>query len=1105
MANATAIARIRTPVVERRQLAVVAVAVVALIAYISASDQLVADTAYVATSVIAATACLLAIRTGRHEVKGAWQAVAAALVLMSLGNALTFGRHAPALAEIGPFAPFFFLGAYIPLFVAAYRFGRGTHRSDRTVVLDAAIIGLVAVPFVWELLVEPNAPGVVTGFEPIMALAIPVIDVALVSLAAPMILFRHARSPSAVLFMAGLVTMGIGDSLSAVGTLNDAWTATLLPKVAWLSSYVLLAGAAFPASAAQLGAARDPRPGAGDSPRLVVLAAALIVSPLAALHEAVPYADGELVAFALFGVATAGLVALRLQQTIAQLGAADLRFRRFMSHDGFFAVIKDVAGRYVYMNSVAERMPRLGDPDWYGRTDPELFAPELAARRVQADANVRSTHEPIVDTVEVDGRVWHTERFPISGKGGELAVLGVDVTDQVRAEHEVRFQARLLESVRDAVVVVDPAGRFVYWNRGAEEIFGYGADEMLGQGITERLASGAGTQIDALWGAVRSGETELSDIPTTRRDGTALWLNARVSEIFDEAGEPAGYLAIVKDVTARKSSELELRRLGLAIDNANDAVIVTDGEDRVTYVNPAFERMTGFAAAEVIGQRPSDHPAGHAFGRALAHARLSREGWRGDLVDRRRDGSDLVAETSISPIDAGGGAESGFVTIKRDVTRDRATERATERRARERLLISETLASLHAGDSPEATGAAVCSQIVKLPEFALATIITFGVDDVARVLAQHHGGGPGVVGIDLPAERSAYLHGRAAAGPWIERWTADSSHPYSGILTQLGIIAHAYAPMTVEGRPIGLLIAGSNVIDAVERLTERLPALVEFAAIATTLLAQAVSSRNQAAAAKERVRRVIESKLFQIYFQPIVDLKDGVTRGYEALTRFDDGRAPDLQFEEAHDLGLGLELEAACLGAALDVAPGLPAEAWLNVNVSPEVILSGLVDSILPVTGRSVVLEITEHQAITDYQGFRDAVAPIRNRVRIAVDDAGAGFASLRHIVELAPAMVKLDRSLIAGIATDVARQGAVAGMLRFAETAGIVLVAEGIETGAELEVLRRVGIPLGQGYALGGPMPLLPERQPTEAAPRRGNRRSGHRSMVRVGEASIP
>ncbi|HEY7590351.1 MAG TPA: PAS domain S-box protein [Candidatus Limnocylindrales bacterium] len=1072
MARPTVITSTRLPTFGRRALAVLTTGALALAALVATPGSAFSDVLYLGTSALAAGACLLGIRTGRHEARGAWGAVAAALVMMSLGNAVALGDELPGMSGLGYGADVMFLAAYLPLFFASYRFGRGTHRSDRTVILDASIVGLAAVPFVWELLVEPNLPGVVTGMEAILAIAIPIGDIVLLSLAAPLLLFRYARSASAAMFVAGLLAMAAGDSVFALGTLNGAWASSAVPKAGWLASYVLLAGASLVPSAARLGAARDPRPGSGDSIRLAVLAAALLVSPLAMLRESSRSADLNLMAFAIIALVIASLVVLRLQRTIAQLGFADARLRRFLSHDGFVAVIKDADGRYAYMNDVAQRIAGGADSGWYGRTDAELFPADVAARRGQADAAVRRTREPIVETVEAEGRVFHTERFAIPGKGNEVAVLGVDITERLRAEDEVRFQARLLESVRDAIVVVDTSGHFTYWNRGAEEMFGLTSAEVLGQDMRTVITPGSRDQVEALWGAVGRGETELGEWETTRRDGTSLWLNVRMSPIADERGVRTGFLALIKDVTARKQAELELRRLGLAIDRANDAIIVTDGDDRVTYVNPAFERMTGFAAGDVLGQRPSDHPAGRPFGRALEQARRSAAGWRGDLIDRRRDGSDLVAQTSISPISVDGAPNAGFVTIKRDVTQERAAERAAERRARERALIAETLASLRVGESPEETAEAVCRQLTKLPELTVGSLITFG-EGRATVLAQAERHGTGLPGLDLSPERSQYLLGRAEAGPWVERWIADESHPYHAKFLELGVMANAYAPLLVGDRPIGLLVGGSDQIDAVERLAERLPALVEFAAIASTLLAGPVADRLAVARLRDALRGIIDAQRFEVHFQPIVDLTTGTTRGYEALTRFDDGTPPDVRFQQATDLGLGLDLEAACIRAALAGAKRLPAETWLNINVSPEVVLGGLAETLIPPTARDVVLEITEHRAITDYARFREAVMPIRDRVRIAIDDAGAGFASLRHIVELAPSLVKLDRSLVAGIGDDRARQAVVSGMVQFARSAGLMLVAEGIETEEELAVLRRLGVELGQGYLLGVPRPV--------------------------------
>src|SRR6185369_2851095 len=144
----------------------------------------------------------------------------------------------------------------------------------------------------------------------------------------------------------------------------------------------------------------------------------------------------------------------------------------------------------------------------------------------------------------------------------------------------------LLESVRDAVVVVDVDGRFTYWNQGAQDIFGFAREDMLGKGMLEAVAPSSVPAVQAMWGAALNGNGELGDVSFVRADGSPIWLNTRVSPITDLDGAPAGFLAIVKDVTEVKRGERELRRLDAAIAHATDAIIVTEGNDQVTYVNP---------------------------------------------------------------------------------------------------------------------------------------------------------------------------------------------------------------------------------------------------------------------------------------------------------------------------------------------------------------------------------------------------------------------------------------------------------------------------------------------------------------------------------------
>jgi len=649
-----------------------------------------------------------------------------------------------------------------------------------------------------------------------------------------------------------------------------------------------------------------------------------------------------------------------------------------------------------------------------------------------------------------------------------------DITDRHVLDRQIRFQARLLQSVSHAVIVTDPGGRISYWNAGATRTFGWNADEILGESLETILPTDPEVR-DRRWSALRNGLTFEGDWQGTRKDGTSVWIASQVTAVHDEAGRVIGFMGVSKDISGRKLAELELARLGAAMGQTSDAVIVTGADQRVAYVNPAFERLSGYSAAELLGRLPGgggqEGEPGLAFAVALADAVALGMRWRGDIADRRKDGTEVISATTISPIVGPTGESLGWVTIERDVSAERAHEREAERHARERALIADTLRELGGRGSPEATATAVCAQVVKLPDTGLASIIVFDLDGSATVIGQVAANGGGVPGLRLPRARAKYLRERAVHGPWVERWLPDRSHPYGEVVARLGIGAHGYAPLSVGASTIGLLIAGSSAGDATAELAERLPALVEFAAITAALLATPIADRVAAAQLTATLEQIIAAGTHSTSFQPIVDLASGRVLGYEALTRFDDGVAPDVRFNDAHSVGLGIALETACLRRAFEASGALPEETWLNVNVSPQFVLDGGLDALLPDGGRRVVVEITEHEAIGDYASFRAAVGRWKGRARICIDDAGAGFASLRHIVELDPALVKLDRSLVAGIDADPVRQAIVAGMVHFSAAAGLGLVAEGIETDGELRVLRELHVPLGQGYLLGRPV----------------------------------
>ena len=517
-------------------------------------------------------------------------------------------------------------------------------------------------------------------------------------------------------------------------------------------------------------------------------------------------------------------------------------------------------------------------------------------------------------------------------------------------------------------------------------------------------------------------------------------------------------------------------RLAMAVDQSAESVIITDMDARITYVNPAFERVSGYARGEVIGKNPrllKSNIQTPWFYDAMWAALTNGLTWSSDLVNRRKDGTLFTEETVISPIRDTAGAITSYVAVKRDVTQERALEQRATQLARERALISETIRDLRSGDTPEVKAQAICRQVVSLTGVLAAHLCLFEFDGRAQSIGFVIAGQADPPLQRVPSRRSQQLRARAAEGPWIEPWVSQPSRSYNGLLSGLGVHAVASAPVRHGRLLIGLLsIYAAGSVQEVA-VTEALPALAEFANLAGAVIGRDVAERTEIGRGRSRIAGIIARREFHPVFQPIVDLATNSVVGYEALTRFADGSNPEHVFAEATSVGLGVELETVAIQAALLASDALPEHSWLNLNASPELILAGKpLRSLLRGCRRHLVVELTEHAAITDYPAFRTAMAEL-GPVEFAVDDAGTGFASLRHIVELRPAFVKLDRSLIAGLESDSARQAMIVGLGHFAHVTGCRLIVEGIETDQELRILRSLTIELGQGYLLGRPLPI--------------------------------
>mgnify|MGYP000220992420 CR=1 FL=1 len=231
-----------------------------------------------------------------------------------------------------------------------------------------------------------------------------------------------------------------------------------------------------------------------------------------------------------------------------------------------------------------------------------------------------------------------------------------------------------------------------------------------------------------------------------------------------------------------------------------------------------------------------------------------------------------------------------------------------------------------------------------------------------------------------------------------------------------------------------------------------------------------------AAAGRAYVEAVIDQRAFSLVYQPILHLDTGTLSGVEALCRFHDGRPPDLWFEQCEAFGLAQTIDLAIIGLVTDQLDEIPGTS-LSINLSPMSLHDAgpIADALAEASvRRRIVIEITEHAVVEDYAPVLEGLARLRAMgVQLAVDDAGAGYSSLQHILRLRPDIIKLDRSITSNIDEDPARRALATAMVIFAGETGATVVAEGIETDGELAAVRSTGITRGQGYGLAMPSPL--------------------------------
>lgn len=260
-----------------------------------------------------------------------------------------------------------------------------------------------------------------------------------------------------------------------------------------------------------------------------------------------------------------------------------------------------------------------------------------------------------------------------------------------------------------------------------------------------------------------------------------------------------------------------------------------------------------------------------------------------------------------------------------------------------------------------------------------------------------------------------------------------------------------------------------------KKLSDRDLGLMEVLANAASLMIEPeIQEQKRQRALVERFAPLINAGGPTVVLQPIVELASGRRVGAEALSRFpaEWGLPPDVCFEQAHDAGVGDELELLALSGANDHLAGV--SGYVSMNVSPATLMTSQCRDLLASFELDrVLLELSEHDQVADYDDLAVALKPLQEQgMKLAIDDVGSGFSSLRHVVLTDPDVIKIDRDVVTGVTNEPTRQTLVKALVEFGHGCGAQVVAEGIETEQDADLLTRLGVDLGQGWHFGRPGP---------------------------------
>ena len=797
------------------------------------------------------------------------------------------------------------------------------------------------------------------------------------------------------------------------------------------------------------------------------------------------------------------------RELAGRISLSERRYHSLVEGSPNWVKIFDREGRFVNSNSSGMRAMGWRENDVIGKEFSQIWPEDKRPVVEKALAGVlqgeRCSFEASCSRSDGVPITWNVTLYPICEEDGEYSHfvgISTNVTERRKAEEalresETKFRT-LFDSASDAINIMNGM-TFVDCNLKAQEMFGCDRNRIMGQSLLdfspEKQPDGAYSRERAseLINAVLDGQSRFFQWRYSRPDGTLFDTEISLNRI--KLKDSYFIQAIFRDITRRKEREEQLRLQAAALQSAANAIVITDLEGRITWINPAFTGLTGYTSEEAIGKNMSilkSDTHNEGFYRDLWETIFSGLVWHGETQNRHKNGSLYTEEQTITPVRDGDGRITHFVAIKQDVTERKQQEQQLSYMATHdpltglpnRRVLEDSLRRSVA----RADRGALCSLLfMDLDNFKLVndTLGHTAGDQVLYTLTRllqnmlrngdllvRFGGDEFAVLLEgVSAEEVHIIAERMRREVEEHRFTVDDQNFHLTLSIGLVIVDGEYSPGVILSQ------ADTAMYMAKEQGKNRVVVYRHEDGVLARL-----TEDNQWAS---RIKAALEEDRYILYYQPLVRISDDRVEHYEALVRMigEDSSiiTPGQFIPIAERYGLMPQVDRWVFKNVVSTLQKNPdIKIFMNLSGSSlaDETFTAFIEEQLSRTaidpGR-LGFEITETAVVQDIVAAERWVRRIKALgCRFALDDFGAGFNSFIYLHNLSVDQLKIDGYYIRTLESDPTRRALVKAMHALARTLGMETVAEFVENEATMKIIKDIGITYGQGYHIDRPNPTL-------------------------------